>query len=41
MDVPLVGYCRVGVERFVDFHVHVENLTSYRVASHHTPLWVP
>ena len=29
------------MERFVDFHLHVENLTEYLVTSHHTPIWVP
>ena len=38
-----VGYGKsgVGMERFVDFHLRVEKLTRYYVASHHTPIWVP
>jgi hypothetical protein len=37
----LIGKIGVGVERFVDFHLHVENLVRYHVPSHHTPIWVP
>jgi len=40
-DPLLVGKSGVGVERFVDFHLQVENLIRYPVPSHHTPIWVP
>jgi len=28
------------LERFVDFHLHVENLIRYYVPLHQTPKWV-
>jgi len=37
-DPPLVGESGVGVERFVDFHLHVENFIRYRVPSRHSPI---
>ena len=37
----LVGKSGVGVERFENIHLHVENLIRYHVPSHHTPIWVP
>jgi hypothetical protein len=37
-DPPLVGKSGVGVEKFVDFSLHVENLTRYHVPSHPTPM---
>jgi hypothetical protein len=40
-DPPLVGKSGVGVERFIDFHLCVENLLRYHVPLHHTPIWVP
>ena len=29
------------MERFVDFHLHVEILIRYHVPSQHTPIWTP
>jgi len=40
-DPLLVGKSGLGVERFVDFHLHVKNLIRYHVPSHHTPIMVP
>ena len=37
----MVGKSGIGVERFVDFHLHVEKLIRYHVPSHHTAISVP